>query len=184
MQDMNINDDPAAYYATYQKLSSAQKNSEEGKALGVKLNALIRLIPGALAPPIAGTMPDGKKLDLKAMHKKLVLVEFWRAGSVNSRLNHQTMIKKPLPEMASDELGAVSVSLDKKRDWWLGSMRDDKLTWPQVSDLKGNYSPNVDNWAITTTPTYYLLDGTGHIVDAALEFNEIPIAVSKYLKQH
>ncbi|WP_262886761.1 hypothetical protein [Mucilaginibacter humi] len=41
------------------------------------------------------------------------------------------MFKGPPPFMSNKDLGIVSVSFDKKRDWWLGSMRDDKLTWPR-----------------------------------------------------
>jgi len=61
-------------------------------------------------------------------------------------------------------------------------MRDDKLTWPQVSDLKGTDSPNFDNWAISSFPVYYLLNGDGHILEPNLQFSEIKIVVDKHLK--
>ncbi|MFD2872966.1 TlpA family protein disulfide reductase [Mucilaginibacter ximonensis] len=181
-QDLNYEADPVGYYVLFLQLSREQQKSEEGKGIGVKLNALIHLVPGALAPTIVGTMPDGKKLDLKTMHKKLILVEFWRAANYQSRLNHQEMIKKPWKAFTDGQLGITSISFDKKRDWWLGSMRDDKLTWPQVSDLKGTDSPNFDNWAISSFPVYYLLDGNGRIVEPDLQFSEIPLVVDRHLK--
>jgi hypothetical protein len=185
MQSMSMDINPAAYYAVYQKFSPGQKNSDEGKEIGDRLKVLIRLQPGAMAPTIAGTQPDGKPLDLKSLHKKVILVEFWKAGNYQSRLNHQAMLKNPPPLfMRINDLGIVSVSFDKKRDWWLGSMRDDKLTWPQVSDLKGSDSPNFTNWDIQNLPTYWLLDGTGHIIERDLQLSEIGIVAAKYLKDH
>ncbi len=182
MHGMSFESDPAAYNTVYQKFSSAQKNSDEGKDIGERLNTLVHLSPGAPAPAIEGLTPEGKPFDVKKMGKKLVLVEFWRASSVNSRINHQTMIQNPPLFMKNPDLGIVSISFDKKRDWWLGSMRDDKLTWAQVSDLKGNDSPNRANWAITTTPTYYLVDTQGNIVERDIQFDEITPIVDRYFK--
>jgi len=92
------------------------------------------------------------------------------------------MIKKPWSAFQNSQLGIVSVSFDTKREWWLGSVRDDKLTWPQVSDLKGNDSPNAVNWNITDIPDYFLLDGAGHTLEKDLLFNEIGISIEKHLK--
>jgi len=182
LQTLNFEGNPVGYYALFKKLRPEQQNSVDGKPIGTKLNALIHLVPGEMAPPIVGLMPDGKHFDLKSMHKRLILVEFWRAANFPSRLNHQTMIKTPWPAFTDGQLGIVSISFDKKRDWWLGSMRDDKLTWPQVSDLKGTDSPNFDNWAISSFPVYYLLDGNGRILEPNLQFSEIKIALDKHLK--
>lgn len=181
-QSLNFESNPIAYYALFKKLRPDQQNSEDGKPIGSRLNALVHLMPGQQSPPIIGLMPNGKRFDLKAMHQKLILIEFWRAANFKSRLNHQEMIKKPWPAFTDNQLGIVSISFDKKRDWWLGSMRDDKLTWPQVSDLKGEDSPNFSNWAITEMPTYYLLDGQGRILENELQFNEIPLSLNKYLQ--
>jgi hypothetical protein len=182
MQSMSMDNNPAAYYTVYKKFSAEQKSTDEGKEIGDRLKVLIRLQPGTMAPAIAGTLPDGKPFDLKAMNKKIILVEFWKAGNYQSRLNHQTMLLNPPPYMHNKDVGMVSVSFDKKRDWWLGSMRDDKLTWTQVSDLKGSNSPNFTNWDIQNLPTYWLLDGTGHIIERDLQLSEINIVAALYLK--
>jgi hypothetical protein len=184
MHGLDFEGDPAGYYAIYKTFSPSQKNTDEGKEIGERLSAIIKLKPGALAPEIAGTMPDGKPVDLKALNKKLILIEFWKAANYKSRINHQVMINKPPPFMTNKELGIVSISFDKKRDWWLGSMRDDKLTWTQVSDLKGIDSPNMNNWGIEDLPTYYLLDGTGHILERDVSFNQITSKVDYYLAHH
>jgi hypothetical protein len=78
----------------------------------------------------------------------------------------------------------VSVSLDSKSDWWTGALKDDKLDWTQVSDLKGNDSPNAANYNITEIPSYYLLDGQWNIVVPKIGIKSIEFEVSQYLKKH
>ncbi len=61
---------------------------------------------------------------------------------------------------------------------------DDKINWIQVSDLKGNDSPNTKNWAITTIPAYYLLDKKGRIIEREIPFASIKDKVDAYLAAH
>lgn len=82
------------------------------------------------------------------------------------------------------DLGLISISLDHKRDWWINAIQEDKLTWPQYSDMKGNESLNGLNWNITHLPTYCLVDSKWRIVENDLEWTELPITVNRYLKQH
>jgi hypothetical protein len=184
MLSMNYEDDPATYYKIYQKLNDADKNSDDGKELGDGLKHTLKLTPGGLAPAIAGTTPDGKPVDIKAMNKKIVLVEFWRTGSGISRTNHQSMILNPFPGLSDNKLGIISVSLDTKRDWWLTAIKQDRIFWTQVSDLKGDDSPNTENWGIHDIPTYYLLDGSGHIIERDIPFGNIDFSITDYLKHH
>jgi hypothetical protein len=184
MSNMNYHDDPQAYYKVYQKFSATDKNSATGKELGNTLSNLVRLNPGKLAPDIAGTTPDGKKIDLLAMNKKLILIEFWRSGSSLNRSYHQTMVLNPFPEFKKGELGIVSVSFDTKRDHWLAAIRDDKLNWTQVSDLKGDDSPNTDKWGITTLPVYDLIDAKGRFVDLNIPFDNLAFSISDYMEKH
>jgi hypothetical protein len=80
--------------------------------------------------------------------------------------------------------GVISVSLDEKRDWWTSAIKDDKITWPQVSDGKGLDSPNLDNWGITDVPTYCLIDGSGHLIERNIAFDGLAFAVTDYLEKH
>jgi len=176
--------DAVVNYKLFQKFSEAAKNSEDGQEIGDKLSHLVKMVPGAPAPAFAGTTPDGKKIDIPAMHKKVILVEFWRAGIQLCRKRHQTMLNGLLPNLGDKGFGIISVSMDEKRDWWTSAIKDDKMTWPQVSDGKGLESAYVENWAITDLPTYCLLDGTGHIIEKNTEFDNIMFTVNDYLAKH
>lgn len=184
MKALPYQDNPVAYNAIFQKFSMLAKNSDDGKELEIKLKELNKLAPGNPAPAITGTTPDGKPLDINALHKKIILLDFWRSTNGSSRDNHGELIKTMLPQLHSKGFGVVSVSLDTDRTKWQQAITADGMDWPQISDLKGDDSPNAGTWGIKSIPTYYLLDGNGKIIARVAEFVEIGPAISDYLSKH
>jgi hypothetical protein len=184
MARLNYEDDPLTYYAIYKTLSPAAKNSDEGKELGEKLSHLVKLVVGATAPPIYGKTVDGKTFDPKTLGKKYILVDFWRASNDFSRRNHETLANILSNQKSKGKFGILSVSFDKKVDWWTNAINEDHMTWPQVSDLKGDDSPNAVNWSISTIPTYYLLDSNWKIVESNIEINRLDFEINDYLEKH
>lgn len=175
---------PVGYYEVFKKLSEAAKSTDEGKLLEEKLKQLTRLAAGGEAPEIEGATPEGKTIDLKALNKKVIIIDFWRALNSQSLRDHDEMQKDMLPKYKSKGLEVVSISFDDNRDKWLAYIKKSSMTWPQVSDLKGDASPNAENWAITKIPTYYLLDGKGQIIKRCLDYYELEVAVSDYMAKH
>ncbi len=175
---------PTGYYDAFKKLSDKAKDTEAGKLLEEKLKQLSGLASGAEAPSIEGTTPDGKTIDIKALNKKVIIIDFWRALNSQSAGDHQQMAEKLLPKYQDKGLEIVSVSFDNEREKWLGYIKKSKLTWPQVSDLKGDNSPNATNWGITKVPTYYILDGSGHIIKRCLDFYELQTALDAYMAKN
>jgi hypothetical protein len=158
MDQLGYQDDPAEYYELYQHMGDLAKNSLEGKLIGERLSGLVKLAPRKPAPAINGKTFDGKNFAQITTGKKIFLIDFWRAGNTISRKNHDD-IKSLYSEFKDKGLQIISVSLDSKPLWWITAVKDDKLPWPQMADLKGNDSPNTLKWGITTIPTYDLISG-------------------------
>lgn len=184
MAKLNYERDPVAWYAMYKTLAPAAKNSDDGKEIGDKLSHLVKLIAGVKAPTLSGKMADGKLFDPTAVNKKLILIDFWRASNEISRRNHEKMAGLLASQKDKGTLGIVSVSIDTKRDWWMSAIAEDHMTWPQVSDLKGDDSPNAVNWSITKIPTYYLLDGNWNIVERDIYFDKLDLEIKYHLNKH
>jgi hypothetical protein len=182
MAKLNYDDDPVSYYAIYKTLKPAAKNSDEGKEIGERLSRLVKLVPGVKAPAIMGKTPDGKPFDQKSVTTKYILIDFWRTGNDFSRRNHTKLID--LLGGMKGKLGVISVSLDSKQDWWTTAIAEDHMTWTQVSDLKGDDSPNAANWAVTTIPTYYLLDSNWNIVERNINIGNIDFEITDYIKRY
>lgn len=184
LSKLNYEGDPVNYYAIFKTLTPAAQNSEEGQEIGNKLSRMINLVAGKKAPEITGKTPDGKPFDAKSINKKMIVVDFWRASNELSRRNHDQIKSLLAQDQVQKNVAFISVSLDSKADWWSTALKDDKLTWTQVADLKGDDSPNAANWNITEIPTYYLLDGQWNIVVANIGIKNIDFEVSQYLKAH
>jgi len=183
MKSLDYQNDPVTYYKIFQEFSSAAKSSDDGKELESKLSALSQLAPGSPAPEVSGNTPDGKPLNFKAIGKKLILLDFWRSSNGSSRDNHAQIISQLL-QLSDKGLGIVSVSFDTDQDKWLSAIKRDRMNWMQVSDLKGDDSPNGPTWGIKSIPAYYLIDGQGKIVARIAEFADVPAAVNEYLSKH
>ena len=184
MEKLNYEDDPAGYYKIYQTLTPEAKNSDEGKEIGDKLSHLIKLVVGVKAPSITGKTPDGKVFDPKSVTSRVILIDFWRASNEFSRRNHAKLINVLADMKDKSKFGVISVSLDTKMDWWTTAVREDKMDWTQVSDLKGDDSPNATNWSVTSIPTYYLLDNNWKIVVRNVDIGKIDFEVTNYLSTH
>ena len=184
MAKLSYEDDPVSFYEIYKTLTPAAKNTDEGKEIGNRLSHLVKLIVGAEAPPIYGKTPDGKPFDQKSIIQKIILIDFWRAGNEFSRRNHEKLNVLFSDQKNKGNFEIISVSLDSKSDWWLTAITEDHLTWPQVSDLKGDDSPNAVNWSVTEIPTYYLLNNDWKIVERNIDIGNVAFEVSDYLKRH
>jgi hypothetical protein len=184
LSKLDYEGDPVTYYAIFKTLTPAARSSEDGQEIGDKLSHMIKLVAGAKAPAIEGNTPGGKPFDAKSIHKKLILVDFWKAGNELSRRNHDQVKSILAQDYVAKNLDVISVSLDSKPDWWTTAIKDDQLPWAQVCDLKGNDSPNAANYNITEIPSYYLLDGEWKIIVPKIGVRSIELEISEYLKKH
>jgi len=176
--------DPISFYTVYQKFTADQKNTDEGKTEGDDLANLVKLAPGAIAPKIAGKTPDGKAFDPKTITQKIILVEFWQSDSKVSRLNHNSLLNDYASLLKNKDFTIVSVSLDTQQGAWTSAIKEDKMSWTQICDLKGEASPNMANWGISTIPTYDLLDSNWHFIKRDVDFNDLYDAVRDQLAKH
>jgi peroxiredoxin len=184
MAQLDYKKNPEAYNVIYQKFTTEQKNTDNGKAEADDLNQLMKLAEGAPAPKISGKTLDGKPFDKSSVSdKKVILVEFWQANSDVSKLNHVKLLNAYSDLLANKNFTVISVSMDTKRDEWINAIQQQKLPWIQVSDLQGQTSPNMLDWAVSTIPTYDLVDGNWHIIKRDVDFNDLYDEVSKSLKK-
>ena len=184
LAQINYKKDASVFNAIYQKFTPEQKNTNDGKAEGDELAQLMKLAPGAAAPKITGKTLDGKVFDPKAVSgKKVVLVEFWKASSQVCELNHLKLLKDFTYLLTNKDFTVISVSMDAKRDDWVNAIQQQRLPWIQVSDLQGLSSLNMTNWAVSTIPTYDLVDGNWHMIKRDIDFANISDTVEAALKK-
>jgi peroxiredoxin len=67
----------------------------------------------------------------------------------------------------------LGVSLDKARDSWLQAIKQDGLTWTQVSDLKYWSNEAARKYNIESIPQNFLIDPSGKIIAKNLRGPEL-----------
>lgn len=175
--------DYAEVMPLYNALTSAIRNSPEGKAYGERLEILKAFSVGALAPNFTQKTPDGREVSLTDYRGKYVLIDFWASWCGPCRAENPNLIKL-YSEYKNRNFDILGVSLDseKARGKWLKAVKDDQLTWTQVSDLKGWQNAVATRYHIQAIPQNFLIDPNGKIIAANLRGDDLKAALAEYIK--
>ena len=76
----------------------------------------------------------------------------------------------------------LGVSLDRARDPWLKAIREDKLTWTHVSDLKFWQNEVAARYKVSSIPQNFLIDPNGKIIAKNLRGVELQTKLQNLLK--
>lgn len=118
---------------------------------------------GRKAPLFEQNDPDGNPVSLDSFRGKYVLLDFWAAWCSPCRKENPNIVAayEKYKEKGFEVFG---VSLDRDRNSWLKAIKDDNLTWTNVSDL--NYWNNEASrlYNVSSIPASFLLDPDGAII--------------------
>ena len=173
--------DYAAVAPLFALLSPAMKATPDGQALAARLQALQRVAIGAQAPDFTLTTPEGKALALSSLRGKYVLVDFWASwcGPCRRENPNVAAVYQAYRDRNFEILG-VSIDVEKNRAQWLKAIADDKLTWPQISDLKKE-NEAARLYSVQAIPQNFLIDPTGKIVATTLRGDELKATVARFI---
>jgi len=142
---------------------TAMNSSKYMLALNQRIAVLRSVAIGQTAPDFAMADSTGKEITLSSLKGKYLLVDFWASWCSPCRAENPNVVKawKEYHKKGFDVLG---VSFDTNRDKWLKAVRDDQLTWPQVSDLKGWGNAAGKLYGVNSIPANVLLDPDQKII--------------------
>lgn len=130
-----------------------------------RAQGIINLRVGNAPPNFSIADPNGRIIDLGEVvaDHEYTLLMFWASWCHKCEQEIPNLV--PLyNEFNPRGFGAVGISVDQQKAAWTKAIADNEIPWPNVSQLKGWDAPITDDYKITQTPTYFLLDKEGKIV--------------------
>jgi len=164
----------------YDPLTEAAKSSYYGKSVGETVKRLGVTKIGSVAPGFSQEDPNGIPITLESFRGRYVLLDFWASWCGPCRQENPNLVRTY--EKFKDRMAILGISLDNKKEPWLKAINDDRLTWAQVSDLKGWANTVAGQYGVKSIPANFLLDPEGRIIAKGLRGPQLERKLSELLK--
>jgi peroxiredoxin len=174
--------DPDKLEPLFELLSRRVRETPAGKKFLLMLNTIRLVKVGTPAPDFVEKDVTGRQVRLSHLRGSYVLIDFWASWCGPCRQDNPNLVKL-YNRFKDKNFTILGVSLDKPegKAAWLKAIKDDGLTWPQVSDLKGWESGVPKLYGVRAIPQNFIIDREGKIIAANLHGEELQRFVEKLL---
>jgi peroxiredoxin len=148
----------------YEKLAPTFKDTYYGQEIRrfLQVNKQIRIGQSFIDFEQPNTQDE--ILSLSKLRAKYTLLEFWGSWCTPCRKENPNLVKL-YSEYKQKGFTIVGVAADFDKQKWLSAVKEDHLTWQNLSDLKGNKNLAAIIYGIDEYPTNYLIDESGIIIE-------------------
>lgn len=177
---------PAKAKSFYDALPADMKKTRIAEDLFIRSNEMLRAAVGSVAPNFSAPTPDGKTISLQDVKGKVTIIDFWAAWCGPCRRENPNVVKL-YEKYHKDGLEIIGVSLDGRpnqqnaREAWIQAIKQDGLTWTQVSNLDGFRDNIARTYNVRSIPATFILNEKGEIVDKNLRGAQLEAKVKELL---
>ncbi len=176
----NPTTDMAKIEKLYNGLDAELKTYKQAKKIETAIKAYKKTAMGQKAPDFTAPDPTGKGVTLSASLGKVTIVDFWASWCRPCRDENPNMVAL-YNEFHEKGLNIIGVSLDQNKEAWLKAIKDDQLSWIEVSNLKNWQDPIAKAYSVQQIPATFVLDSKGNIVAKDLSGAALKAKVAELL---
>lgn len=169
-------DDVIEYIADNFQDPFSCEDQQRKTALQKKLETFKKIAIGRVAPEIEIPDTKGKPVKLSAVQSEFTLLVFWSSQCMHCT-DMMPKLKAIYDKQKPKRYEVVTVSLDTSRSSWTDFLKEEKLNWINLSDLKGFMGKPADDYNIYATPTMFLLDREKKILSKPISMRELEQAL-------
>jgi peroxiredoxin len=174
--------DPNELLPLLNGLSKDLQNTETARNLKNALESLKSVEVGAMAPDFEQADTAGHMVRLSSFRGKYVLLDFWASWCGPCRQESPNLVQA-YNRFKDKNFTIVGVSLDRGDGAfnWLNAIRNDHLTWTQLSDLKFWSNAVAQLYYVQSIPKNFLIDPSGKIIAEDLRGGDLEAELEKVL---
>lgn len=162
-------------------LSDALKAMPEANVVRNNIKGKKKVQIGSLAPLFEMNDIDGNTVKLDSYMGRFVLLDFWASWCLPCRNEHPNLAE--IHKLyGSQNFSILSISIDSKEEDWKRAVKEDNITWTQLSDLKASKGEVYGQYGITVIPSNFLIDPNGKVIAKDLKGKDLKVAIQNLLK--
>jgi len=163
-----------------EEIRSVFPNNKAVQSFVIKMAGLKPVSVGQIAPEFELNDTEGKLVKLSDFKGKYVLLDFWASWCAPCREENPNIVKQ-FEAFKNKGFTVLGVSLDEDKSDWLKAIKDDRLNWSHVSELKRWDGKVTMQYKIEGIPASFLLDPKGKIIAKNLRGAELQNYLEKVL---
>ena len=160
---LDIEENLIFWETIYNNYTEEFKDNSYFKNFENKLIKIKSISIGSVAPDIILNDTSGEPISLASLRGKYVLLDFWAAWCRPCREENPNIVEN-YNNYKSYGFDVYQVSLDRTKEDWVRGIKQDKLPWINVSDLKYYQSEAAELYNVDRIPSAFLLDPDGKII--------------------
>ena len=123
----------------------------------------------------------GEIKNLSELMEDLTLLQFWSSSCRFSRDMNETL-KRLYSKHQDKGFEIISISNDLDKSEWIKAIKEDKMKWPQLSNLEDWDGKIFSAYNINSTPSNLLVNKEGKIIAKNIRNENLEKTIEKHLK--
>jgi len=166
--------------ALYQNLAPGMKATRYGHEINDYLLLNRDLKVGDHYADFEQMNTAGKTVKLSQVKGKYILLDFWASWCGPCR-EENPKLAQTYARFKAKGFAILGVSMDESKSQWLAAVKNDQLTWENVSDLRGDKNKATLMYGVNAIPNNFLIDENGIIIAENLRGKELDDKLEKLL---